>query len=182
MRDAAAIIAFIDGQPDMLRLLRAVEEQNLPDCWIGAGFVRNSVWDAIHGRAGYVMPEDIDVIFFDPMDTMPERETAIEASLAKARPGVPWSVKNQARMHRRNDDPPYADSLDALRHWPETCTAIGARRIAGHIELLTPFGVDDLLGLIVRPTPRHRADPAIYRERGRKKNWNRRWPLVRVEE
>ena len=43
------IAAFIAAQPAMMDLLRAVEALNLPDGWIGAGFVRNPVWDALRG-------------------------------------------------------------------------------------------------------------------------------------
>ncbi|WRQ77412.1 nucleotidyltransferase family protein [Pseudomonas saxonica] len=28
-----------------------VRSLNLPDCWIGAGFLRNAVWDYLHGRS-----------------------------------------------------------------------------------------------------------------------------------
>jgi hypothetical protein len=37
--------------------------------------------------------------------------------------------------------------------WPETCTAVALRSIASHIELLAPFGVFDLVTLIVNLTP-----------------------------
>ena len=80
-------------------------------------------------------------------------------------PGIRWSVKNQARMHRRNGDAPYRDTLDAVAHWAETPTAIAARTIEGRVEVMAPYGVDDLLNLIVRPTPvfGHKMD--AYRER-----------------
>jgi len=31
-------------------------------------------------------------------------------------PDIRWSARNQARMHIRNGDPPYAGTTDALRH------------------------------------------------------------------
>ena len=54
----------------------------------------------------------------------PSRDRAIEAELRALAPGIDWSVKNQARMHLRNGDPPYSGATDAMRHWPETATAI----------------------------------------------------------
>src|SRR6185312_4192753 len=43
------VCALVARQADMMRLLRSVEELGLPDCWIGAGFIRNTIWDALHG-------------------------------------------------------------------------------------------------------------------------------------
>ncbi len=107
----------------------------------------------------------------------------LRGALAKAMADVPWSVKNQARMHRRNGDAPYADTTDALRFWLETPTAV-AIRIAddGGALLLAPFGIEDLLGMVSRPTPRGREKLSQYRQRMREKNWPARWPRVRIVE
>ena len=61
MKNAVNVIDFVAGEPEMVRLLRAVEAQKLPDCWIGAGFLRNAVWDALHGRPRSTLSGDIDV-------------------------------------------------------------------------------------------------------------------------
>ncbi|HGB3473288.1 TPA: nucleotidyltransferase family protein [Salmonella enterica subsp. diarizonae serovar 61:l,v:z35] len=37
------------------------------------------------------------------------------------------SVKNQSRMHLRNDDHPCRSTENALLYWPETATAAGWR-------------------------------------------------------
>jgi hypothetical protein len=95
--------------------------------------------------------------------------------------GVPWSVRNQARMHLRNGDPPYTDTADALRFWLETPTAIAIRiDDGGSPSLLAPFGTDDLTGIVCRPTPRGREKLMQYRQRVRVKDWPARWPRVRI--
>ena len=103
--------------------------------------------------------------------------------LARRRPDAPWSVRNQARIHRRNGDRPYRSGEDALRHRLETPTAVAMRRTAtGSLEPLAPFGLDDLFGLVVRPTPharRHRL--AAYGARMADKGWPSVWPKLRVE-
>jgi hypothetical protein len=66
------IIGLVARQPTMMLALKAVEALNLPDCWIGAGFIRNAVWDALHGRpwcASYG-----DVVYFDTGNAGPERD------------------------------------------------------------------------------------------------------------
>ena len=42
-------------------------------------------------------------------------------------PTIPWSVKNQARMHIANNIPPYSSAVDAISKFPETATALGVK-------------------------------------------------------
>ncbi len=181
---AGDIVAFIEHQPWMMALLDAVARLDLPDAWIAAGFVRNPVWDVLHGRVPVPGAlADVDVVFFDPAETGREREHEIERMLAAMVPTIPWSVRNQARMHLRNNDPPYGNTSAALTCWLETATAVGARLSGQRVDLLCPFGVEDLVGLILRPTTRTSGAPAKleqYRQRVREKGWMTRWPRLRV--
>jgi hypothetical protein len=84
-------------------------------------------------------------------------------------------------MHARNGDAPYGSTADALTHWLETPTAVALRLEAGRPRLLAPLGLDDLLGLVIRPTPHARARRmAAFRERLATKGWLRTWPRLRV--
>ncbi len=180
LRTVADIERFLEAHADLHALLLHVESLALPDAWIGAGFIRNSVWDVLHGRRILVSSlSDVDVLFFDPDDPGKDKESVIEQRLRALAPNVPWSVKNQARMHLRNGDAPYRDTLDAVAHWAETATAIAARSIGGTVEVMAPYGITDLLSLIVRPTPvfRHKMD--VYRQRVMAKNWPACWPKLR---
>jgi hypothetical protein len=144
--------------------------------------VRNAVWDALHGYAASTPLTDVDVIWFDAARADAAEDRRLERRLRDAVPDVAWSVKNQARMHRRNGDPPYANCLDAMRHWPETATCVAARLAHdGAIELCAPCGFDDLLGCILRPTPRLGADRAdVFRDRVATKRWQQIWPRLTV--
>lgn len=180
LNDEQDIVRFIEAQPAMMRVLQAAEALALPDAWIGAGFVRNAVWDALAGTPGNHCSGDIDLVFFDPADTSAERDRSLETALRLSCPDALWSVKNQARMHRRNGDAPYANTADALAHWPETATAVAARSERGNVILLAPYGVADLLALVVRPTPPFALKMNVYRQRIVTKAWPRRWPSLTV--
>ena len=172
----------IFAAPWRLDALRAVAALGLPDCWIAAGFLRNPIWDRLHGYTEATPLNDLDVVYFDPEDRSKERDAALEQELLKLSPGLPWSVRNQARMHATNGDRPYTSTEDALRHWLETVSAVGIRLTGtGELELLAPFGFDDIFALTVRPTP-HASDmrPAAYRSRMARKNWPAIWPRVTV--
>jgi hypothetical protein len=166
-----------------MRVLGVVRDLGLPDCWVAAGFVRNCVWDHLHGRAASPLPRDIDVIWFDPAGCTPARDAGLEATLRGRDGTLAWSVKNQARMHERNGDAPYRSATDAMRYWPETATAVGVRLDARDgIEVAAPFGLDDLFGLIVRPAGRFVVDKrAMYRERVLSKQWEQTWPGLQIE-
>lgn len=141
----------------------------------GGRFARNAVWDAYHFGSTELIHGDVDVVYFDAAHIGEEVDEAIESVLLHAMPGVVWSVKNQARMHWRNGDRPHASTSDAMMHWPEVCTAIAARYQGERVEVLAPFGVDDLVNLRVRPTPAFETKAEIYRDRIARKRWRDRW-------
>lgn len=162
--------------------LAEVAALGLPDCWIGAGFVRAPVWDMLHGFATPTAVLDIDVIYFDPADLSLKAETDLEARLRDLGPGLPWSVRNQARMHLRNSDDPYIGTGDAVSKWVETATAVAARIGAdGRPALLAPHGLADLFGLKIRPTPHYRRRMAVFEQRVAAKNWTATWPRLTVQ-
>jgi hypothetical protein len=172
---------FVLHDPWRRAVLDAVRALGLPDGAVGAGFVRNAVWDRLHGFTEATALDDVDVLYFDPAELSKDAERAFEARLAAAMPGVPWSVRNQARMHRRNGDAPYRDIEDALRYWLETATCVAVRlERDDSLTVIAPFGLDDLLNLRSGPTPRGRERYDAYRARMRAKDWPARWPRVRV--
>lgn len=179
----ALVIRLATAAPWRCQALQAVAKLGLPDSWIGAGFVRAPLWDHLHGFTTARPLADIDVVYFDPERADdPAADDALEGRLRQRMAGLPWSVRNQARMHRRNGDRPYRSTADALRHWLETPTAVALRLDkSGRPELLAPFGLDDLLGLVLRPTPhaqRHRL--AAFHARLAAKDWLTTWPKVKV--
>jgi hypothetical protein len=170
------------ADPARLRVLRLVRDLCLPDCWVGAGLVRSAIWDMQHRRPFSPLPSDIDVIWFDETLLDPGVDNLIEANLCRLAPSLNWSVKNQARMHVRNDDPPYSCATSAMEAWPETATAVAVRLGKDEvIEVAAPFGLDDLFNLVVRPTARFEVEKkALYLGRIRSKNWAALWPSLYI--
>jgi uncharacterized protein len=180
MSGEACIITIIQESAACRSLLDALSRLCLPDGWIAAGAIRNAVWDRLHGREPCLTDGDIDLIWFGAESGGAEQDKALEAELAAMAPGLRWSVKNQARMHARNGDAPYADCGDAMRHWPETATAIGARWAEnGQCEILAPHGVADLLGMKLRPAGRFALEKRdIFEARVAERRWLERWPKL----
>ena len=172
---------LIEADASMMDVLQAVRSLELPDWWIGAGFVRNKVWDILSGQ-NRTPPGDIDVVYFDSNDLSEDREHKYQDRLESVCPTGKWSVTNQARMHVENDDGPYTSSLNAITHWPETATAVAITIDAtNHVIFQAPCGVEDLLNMIIRPTPNFKKKLEKYRARLEKKAWASKWPKVRIE-
>lgn len=165
--------------------LRAVWSVDLPDWAIGAGVIRNIVWDRLHGYKARSPVNDVDVVYFDPNDRSKGSELDIERRLASLIPGVPWDVKNQAAVHLWYEKrfgasvAPLSSTEDAVGTWPETATSIAAR--LDHDErmvLIAPVGVDDLFSMVNRRNPRL-VPIHEYRRRFHASGIPQRYPLVR---
>ncbi len=173
---------MIEFDDVLLEILKIVEQLQLNDCWVAAGAIRNKVWDTLHNIQTDI--NDIDVIYFDASNISTQTEKALEARLQILMPTQPWSVKNQARMHIKNNVPPYLSSFDGVAHFPETPTAVAARIINNRIEIMAPYGLQDLFEGRVRPTPPyHRGSKLhpIFLERMQHKKWETIWGKLVIE-
>lgn len=178
------ILEVIQKDEWMMRVLTEVRKLHLPDAWVGAGFVRSSLWDYLHGYSSHTALPDIDVIYFDPSNIEESHEKELEKMLASTMSDQKWSVKNQARMHLKHGEEPYTDATDALSRWTETATAVGVRLNEDDtLSFTAPHGVQDLINMVARPTPHIIAtNIERFRERMEEKQWQKRWPHVTIEE
>lgn len=182
IRTEADITRLVESDAEMMAILRAAEQLNLPDWWIGAGFLRNKVWDAIAGNAT-TGARDIDLVYFDPADVRPETDWVYDASMREKFPHVEWEVRNQARMHYKNNFAPFRSTEDGIAHWVETATCVAVRLREGKLELLLCYGIDDLINLVARPIEVFRSPNMIqtFYDRIESKHWRERWPQLKVE-
>jgi hypothetical protein len=162
-----------------MKQLRSARTLGLPDWCIAAGFVRNRVWDHLHGISPPRPPADIDVLYYDAADLSKANEQTFEARLNALDP-APWQVRNQARMHLPKGLPRHTSTADSMLYWLETVTAVGVRLEADDsLTVVAPLGTDDLLNLVCRPAPFGRARRDEYEARISAKRWRELWPKVR---
>lgn len=108
-----------------MAILHIVKRMELPDCWVSAGFVRSKIWDVQHGYEQRRKIPDVDVIYFDLKDTREFTEKVYEKQLSEWMPKVPWSVKNQSRMHLVNGLEPFTSAVGGMAHFTVMVTALG---------------------------------------------------------
>ncbi|MEO5646510.1 MAG: nucleotidyltransferase family protein [Candidatus Paceibacterota bacterium] len=174
------VLTLISNDPWMMEVLRAAETLHLPQWAIGAGFVRNKVWNELSSYSNRVHSTDIDLIYFDPTNTNEEVEKDYDRLLRDII-NVEWSTKNQARMYLVDNEKPYSSTVDALAHWPETATAIAVTIEDGTLKLIASYGIHDLVNLIVRPCPKFNKGMERVKERMEKKKWLEQWPGLTLE-
>ena len=173
------IVELIKQDPIRAKALDCVSKLDLPECYVAAGFVRNLVWDYLHDFEVSTPLNDVDVIYFDPNESDPNSYLKYEATLKLALPELNWQVRNQATMHVRNGDLPYASSLDAMSYWPEQETAVGIRQIApSQYECIAAFGFETLFGFSI--THNLKRSQETFKSRVNSKGWLVRWPSLRV--
>ncbi len=170
----------------LMQALRTVRDLALPSWCIGAGAVRNLVWDSLHGYAAPSQLADVDVAYFDADDLRPERDEELQRRLQAAMPQVPWEVTNQAAVHHWFEAyfghavEPLPSLQAAVASWPEYATAVGLCLHADDsIEVIAPHGLDDLFNCVVRRNPT-RVSLETYLQRVEQKRYAARWPQVTV--
>jgi len=182
----ARLVALVRCSPVLMRALRAARAVDPPEWLIGAGAIRDRVWDHLHGFTRPVSVKDLDLAFFDPGSLGSERERSVQSALTARAPDLTWDVTNQAAARLWYPQvfgvevDPLTSTSDAVATWPETATAIGVRLLADDsIHVVAPCGLDDLFALICRRNPR-RVTSEQYRRRVEMKQIVKRWPRVRI--
>ena len=166
-------------------VLEAVRDCDPPDWLVGAGAIRNLVWNRLHGYPDDAHIKDVDVAYFDPEDVTPARDGAVETALRARRPDVAWDAKNQAAVHLWYERkfgfavPPLHSTEDGIATYPETATAVGVRLTDEDLHVYAPSGLQDLFALVLRRNPR-RVTPEIFWRRALEKRIAERWPRVTV--
>lgn len=168
---------------ELMAILSIIADLGLKDAWLAAGTLRNYVWNSLSGKNGLEEMSDLDVVFFDP-ELSYEASCQIERDLQKRFPNYQWELKNQVYMHIHSPNTlPYTSACDAVSKYPERCTAIAARLKEDKLELFLPYGDEDIVNFIVRPTPHFTENSArmeTYRKRQQKKDWRNKWKNLQI--
>ncbi|MBV1915039.1 MAG: nucleotidyltransferase family protein [Pseudomonadales bacterium] len=176
----AQIKQWILDDPERLYALETAAKLDLNDWCLAAGFVRNMVWDRLHGSEYHTPLNDIDLIYFDPNNCDEDCDRSFERKL-KADYEQPWSVKNQARMHIRNSDSPYSSTSNAMSYWVEIETAVGVYLSSDQrLEIIAPFGCESLFKYTITINNKRRK-PEDFSHRSTDKGWLKTWPLLSVD-
>lgn len=173
----ASRLALLLAASSKAPVLSTVRDVLGGDTWVTGGFIREAVWDHLHGFCIPSPCEDLDVVYFNQEDLSKEADERMAEALKAGNPNVQWSVKNQARMHLVTNEDEYVSLEDAVSRFPETATALAVRLDHNDVlHILAPHGAADLFNLVLRPTAEVSA-PRLE-ARAASKRWEKRWPKL----
>lgn len=180
------LLQIIKMQDWLMEAFRNVRDLELPDWYIAAGAIRNTVWNHLHSYDTKHHQRDIDVAYFDANDMNGELEKISEEKLKIKLPHLKWEVINQARAHLfdyewRGNRPPVNSTCESIAYWSETPTCAGIRLEADNqFTICAPHGLDDLMNLVVKPIPLPFQNLLLYRKRIQEKQWHQTWPKLNI--
>ena len=174
-------------------ILERLPSLDLPDAWLVAGCLFQSVWNLKSGRPPEADIKDYDLFYFDAGDLSEAAETGVgqrvEACFADL--GVTVEAKNQARVHTWYAAyfgfpyEPLTSSKNGIDRFLVPCTCVGlqnraAESSAGELDLMlyAPYGLDDLYQGILKPNPLCNHIP-LFAEKAR--SYQSRWDWLNIQ-
>ncbi len=172
------------ANPVNAALLDRLPILDLPDGWLVAGCLFQSVWNGLSGLPPTHGISDYDVFYFDDSELSWDAEDEVIARCGRefADLDAEVQVRNQARVHlwypEKHGVPysPLTSSCDGIDSFLNQSSCFGIRTNGGN-EVYAPFGYTDLFDMVVRPNPRHFL-PSVYFEKATR--WRELWPTLTV--
>ncbi len=162
----------------LMDIFCSVRKLNLPDWYLSAGVIRNTVWDVLHEYKERTPLNDIDLVYYDPKKNINERE--IEQKLQMLYPKHTFEVVNQAFVHKIYRYKKKAkSSCEGIAQFIEIPTCVGVRlEKDDSLTICAPHGLKDLFTLHVYPICQHGEPFSHYTKRMQEKKWKKTWPKL----
>ena len=168
-------------------ILASWRELALPDGWLVAGCLFQTVWNLQSGRAPEADIKDYDLFYFDAADLSAEAEQhmqrRVDAVLGAL--DVAVEVKNQARVHlwyERYFGFPYpqlASATEGIDRFLVPATCVGVQPTSSGHRVYAPNGLAILYAGELAPNPLTHHLPLF---RAKAASYRQRWPWLSVSE
>ena len=159
----------------------------LPDGWLVAGCLFQTVWNLRSGALPAAGIKDYDFFYFDASDMSAAGEEAVQDQVAAALADLHITVEaiNQARVHLWYEEhfghpyAPLSDSREGIARFLVPATAVGLRPAGDAWDLHAPYGLDLMYDGVLTPNPL-----TDHRDLFRRKaaSYQQRWPWLRISE
>lgn len=159
---------------------------DLPDAWLVAGCLFQTVWNVQSGRPPERDIADYDLFYFDATDRSAEGEVQRQAHVSALTDdlGIRVEATNQARVHLWYEAyfgfpyPPLRSACDGIDRFLIQGTCVGVRPLgAASLELYAPYGLNALYAGTLTPNPRTPHRPLFDAKAA---SYQARWPWLRI--
>lgn len=155
-------ISILEKNKDLMAVLDYITELKLPNFYIAAGSVFQTIWNYYDEKDLNFGIKDIDVIYYNNSDLSVEKDleyyNIINEYIKSKGFNYEVDVSNEARMHlwkiehnQGNNVEQYKNSEDAMSKWIATVHAIGITKVNDNIKIYAPYGLSDIYSRTIRP-------------------------------
>ena len=176
-----AFVREISENPVNALILARWEDLDLPNAWLVAGCLLQTVWNLQSGRPPELGIKDYDIFYFDASDLSEhgERLKQARATRVLSEIGARVEVTNQARVHLwyptffGRPYPALTSSEDGIRRFLVLETCVGVRPDGCH----APYGLDGIYAGTLSPNPLTPYPELFSRKVA---SYQSRWPKLRA--
>ena len=175
--------------PHNASLLERLPFLGLPDAWLVAGCLFQTVWNLHSGLEPTANIKDYDLFYFDGNDLSESAEQQVQAQVTALFADLPITVeaKNQARVHlwyERWFGYPYAplqSARNGIERFLVPCTCVGLQPAdnlsVNESTLYAPYGLEELYAGLLKPNP---ACPHLPLFQTKAESYRERWPWLTI--
>ena len=183
-------IKIIKQNSDLVTILDYIYELKLPNFYVAAGSVFQTIWNYYDNKPLNFGIKDIDIIYYDPINLSKESEQKLEKTIEdhfkKAGLNYELDIHNEARMHLWKKDNEnkninqYKNSEDAIDQWIATVHAIGITKENNEIKVYAPYGLSDIFSKTIRPIKHKNNSKELYNKKVA--SWQKRFENLNIVE
>jgi len=183
-------IKIIKMNKELMKILNYIEELKLPNFYIAAGSVFQTIWNYLDNKPLTNDIKDIDIIYYDNNNLTKEDEKKLEDKIIdhfnKLGMNYKFDVHNEARMHlwkKENENKKvdqYINSEDAIDKWIATVHGIGITKENNTIKVYAPYGLSDIFSKTIRPIKHSANSKELYDKKV--KSWSSRFNNLTIIE
>ena len=173
-----------------MSILTYVEKLKLPNFYISAGSIFQTVWNYYDNKPLNYGIKDIDIIYFNKKDLSVDTDLMyyrkVKAFADKQKYNYEIDVSNEARMHIMHKEKynniiePYISSEDAINKWIATVHSIGITKTNDEIKIYAPYGLSDIFSRTIRPIKHKDNSKELYDKKVN--SWKERFDNLNIIE
>ena len=148
-------LRILKKNSELMSILDEVSVLNLPNYYLAAGSVFQTVWNYSDGDNLMTGIHDIDIVYFDKeisADSSAKNDKKLEQVLSE-KFSYQFDIHNEAYMHlwHNGNKVPYKNTENAIERWIATVHAVGITGNSRNIDIFAPYGLEDIFTKTIRP-------------------------------
>lgn len=183
------LVHILEKNKELMSVLDYIEKLNLPNFYIAAGSVFQTIWNYYDGKDLNFGIKDIDIIYYNNSDLSVEKDLEYYNNINKYVKSKGFNyeidVSNEARMHlwkkehgQGDNVEQYKNSEDAIDKWIATVHAIGITKENNKIKVYAPYGLSDIFSRTIRPIKHKDNSKKLYDKK--LKSWSKRFANLNI--